>query len=135
MEISYTREETIRLIEEYYKRLEERDVKASINTRKDCIGIYEEEGCVTTISVTEKLEIGGMQKDVKENISEDQLNVILRALFGLYGFELTRVTLNDGLNSYWEGYGMCEHEVKSSYCKGITINVKKKKNVTLGKNI
>ncbi len=133
MEITYSKEETIKLIEEYYKRLEDREVKASISARKECVGLYEVDGCVTTISVTEKMEIGGMQKDVKETISQEEFKKILRALFDLYGFELTNVTLNDGLNSRWEGYGMGEYEVKSAYFKGITINVNKKKNVTLGK--
>lgn len=72
-------------------------------------------------------------KDVKETISQEEFKKILRALFDLYGFELTNVTLNDGLNSRWEGYGMGEYEVKSAYFKGVTINVNKKKNVTLGK--
>lgn len=133
MEITYSKEETIKLIEEYYKRLEDREVKASISARKECVGLYEVDGCVTTISVTEKMEIGGMQKDVKETISQEEFKKILRALFDLYGFELTNVILNDGLNSRWEGYGMGEYEVKSAYFKGITINVNKKKNVTLGK--
>lgn len=133
MEITYSKEETIKLIEEYYKRLEDREVKASISARKECVGLYEVDGCVTTISVTEKMEIGGMQKDVKETISQEEFKKILRALFDLYGFELTNVTLNDGLNSRWEGYGMGEYEVKSAYFKGVTINVNKKKNVTLGK--
>ena len=133
MEINYSKEETIKLIEEYYKRLEDREVKASISARKECVGLYEVDGCVTTISITEKMDIGGMQKDVKETISQEEFKKILRALFDLYGFELTNVALNDGLNSRWEGYGMGEYEVKSAYFKGITICVNKKKNITLGK--
>lgn len=135
MEINYTKEETIKLIEEYYKRLEGREVKANINAKKERVGFYETDECVTTVSVTEKMEIAGMQKDVKETISEEQLKVLLSALFALYDFELTGITLNDGLNSRWEGYGMVEHEVKSAYFKGITINVKRKKNVSLGKTV
>ena len=34
MEIDFTKEETIKLIEEYYKRLEDRTVKASITAKK-----------------------------------------------------------------------------------------------------
>ena len=133
MEISYTKEETSKLIQEYYKRLEDRTVSVSISAKKDCVGLYETEGCVTTITVTEKMVIGGMQKDVKETIDEDQLRTILKALFELYGFKLENVTLNDGINSRWEGYGMGEQEIKTAYFKGITLNVKKIKNQSLSK--
>lgn len=133
MEIEFTKEETIKLIEEYYKKLEDRIVKASISAKKGYTGWRDEEGCVTTITVAEPIEIMGMKKDVKQTITEEELNTMLKALFDLYEFQLTKITLNDGLNSRWEGYGMGEHEVTSAYFKGITINVTKKKNVSLAK--
>ncbi len=133
MEVSFTKEETIKLIEEYYKRLEDREVTASISSKKGYTGWQNEEACVTTVTVSEKMEIAGMEKEVKEAITTDQLTTLLKALFELYEFDLTSVTINDGLNSRWEGYGYNEHEVKSAYCKGITVNVNKKKNHTLGK--
>ncbi len=132
MEVNFTKEETLKLIEEYYSRLEGRQVKSSVDVKKTCVG-YREEGCVTTISITEKMDIAGMQKDVKEVITKEQLDTLLKALFDLYEFELTGVTLNDGLSTKWEGYGYNEHEVKVPYFKGITVNLNKKKNHTLGK--
>lgn len=133
MEVSFTKEETLKLIEEYYRRLEDRQVTASVSAKRGYTGWQDEEACVTTITISEKVEIVGMQKEVKETITEDQLNTILRALFDLYELDLTSVTLDDGLNSRWEGYGYNEHEVKTAYFKGINVNVKKKKNHTLGK--
>ena len=61
-------------------------------------------------------------------------NNIINGLTTIYGewipveFDTFDITLNDGLNSRWEGYGYNEHEVKTAYFKGITANVKKKKN-------
>ena len=133
MEVSFTKEETLKLIEEYYRRLEDREVTASASAKKGYTGWQDEEACVTTITISEKMEIVGMQKEVKENITEDQLNRLLRALFDLYEFDLTSITLDSGLSSKWEGYGMSEHEVKTAYFKGIKVNVKKKKNHSLGK--
>ncbi|MGN1371977.1 MAG: hypothetical protein ACI4XM_06875 [Candidatus Coprovivens sp.] len=133
MKIDFTKEETTKLIEEYYKRLESREVKASINAKKGYTGWRDEEGCVTTITVSEIIEIMGMKKEVKQTITEDELKTILISLFNLYDLRVTDVTLNDGLNSRWEGYGMNEHEVKSAFFKGITINIEKKKNQTLNK--
>lgn len=133
MEIEFTKEETIKMIEEYYKRLEERTVKVSINAKKGYTGWQDELGCVTTVTVSEPIEIMGMKKDVKENLTDEQLKTLLKALFDLYELQLTNISLNDGINSRWEGYGMNEHEVQSAYFKGITVNVQKKKNASLEK--
>ena len=133
MEVTFTKEETLKLIEEYYRRLENREVTANASAKKGYTGWQDEEACVTTITISEKMEIVGMQKEVKENITEDQLNTLLGVLFDLYEFDLTSVTLDSGLSSKWEGYGMNEHEVKTAYFRGIKVNVKKKKNYTLGK--
>lgn len=133
MQVEFTKDETIKLIEEYYKKLEDRTVKASITAKTGYTEWRDEEGCVTTITISESFEIIGMNKEVKETISVEQLKTILKALFDLYEFQLNGVTLNDGLNSRWEGYGMAEHEVKSAYFKGITVNVEKKKGYTLEK--
>lgn len=133
MEVVFTKDETLKLIEEYYSRLEERTVKASATAKRGYTGWQDEEACVTTITIAENIEIVGMQKEVKETITEDQLTTLLRALFDLYEFNLTSITLDDGLSSRWEGYGYNEHEVKSAYFKGIKVNVNKKKNQTLDK--
>ena len=122
MEVTFTKEETLKLIEEYYKRLEDREVKASVTAKKGYTGWQDEEACVTAITISENMEIVGMQKEVKESITEDQLNTLLRALFDLYEFDLTSITLDSGLSSKWEGYGMNEHEVKTAYFKGIKVN-------------
>ena len=133
MEVTFTKEETIKLIEEYYSMLEGRTVTATASAKKGYTGWQDEEACVTTIKISEKMEIVGMQKEVVETVTEDQLHTILRALFDLYELDLTSLTLNDGLSSRWEGYGYNEHEVKTAYFKGIIVNVKKKNNQTLGK--
>lgn len=134
MEINYTKEETLGLLQEYYKKLEGREVKASIKASKGCIGLYEDEGCVTTISVTEKMDIGGIQKDVVTYLSKEEVEKNLTALFELYGFKLNSVNFNDGLNSRWEGYGFEETEVKTAYFKGITLYVDKLKGKKLQKS-
>lgn len=128
MEVSFTKGETLKLIEEYYRKLEDRNVKAQAKATRGLVGYYEEDGCTTEISVTENLEILGMNKEIKEVITSDQLKTLLTALFGLYDFEMTDLIINDGLSSRYEGYGLAEHEVKTAYFNGITVNVQKKKN-------
>lgn len=134
MEIEYTKDETLKLIEEYYKRLEGREVKAHINVSKGSVGFYETLECITTITITETIDILGMKKEVKEKISEEDLNTKLKALFNLFDLNLISLSLKDGLNSKWCGYGMAEHEVQTAYFKGIIVSVVKNKNKGLTKN-
>ncbi len=131
MEVSFTKEETLKLIEEYYKKLEGKTVHAQAKATRGLVGYYEDEGCITEITVSEQMEIAGLNKEVKEEITPDKLRTLLKALFGLYEFEVLDVSLNDGLNSRWEGYGMAEHEVKTAYFKGMTLNIQKKKDYGL----
>ena len=74
-----------------------------------------------------------MKKDVKQTITSEELKTLLKALFDIYNFQLTDITLNDGVNCSWEGYGMAEREIVTVYFKGITVNVTKKKNQSLEK--
>lgn len=133
METKFNKQETIKLIEEYYERLEGKKVKASISAKSGCFGLYEVKGCETTITISETMDIAGMRKEVKYNLSKEDLTRNLRALFSLYEFDVKSVDLDDGLSSHCEGYGMMEHTVERAYFNGITINLEKAKNVGLKK--
>ncbi len=135
METKFNKQETIKLIEEYYERLEGRKVKVSISAKTGCFGLYEVKGCETTITVAETMNIAGMSKEVKFNLSREDLTTNLRALFTLYEFDVKSVNIEDGLSSHSEGYGMCEHTVEKAYFNGITVNLEKNKGVKLDKRI
>lgn len=135
MTVEFTKEEGAKLIEEYYKRLEDRVVKANIRADKGYIGWRDEEGCIITIEIAEVMEIAGMQKEIKETITKDELLVILKALFELYELDINSISYDAGLNHRWEGYGMNEHEEKYVYFNGIEIDVTKRKNFSLKKEI
>ena len=96
-------------------------------------GLYETKGCQTTITVSEKMEIAGMNKDVTYTLSKDDLKRNITALFALYEFDVKGLDIEDGLSSQWEGYGMMEHTVDRAYFNGITVNLEKAKNVGLKK--
>lgn len=130
MKTTFTKEEIIKLLEEYYKRLEGREVKVKVSSKKECVGLYEEDGCVTTFTVVETMDIAGIHKETEETLSQEQLRTNLRALFALYEFDLTSLQVDDGLHSSWEGYGMGEHEVKKPYFKGVVVELMKQKNPT-----
>ncbi len=133
MKIDYKREELTKLLEDYYQRLEGRTVKANIKASKEYVGIYEDLGCVVTITISEELDICGMTKKVEETISKEDMITKLNALFNLYELKLVSLEFDSGLSTSYEGYGMSEREVKTAYFKGATANVEKIRQVNLQK--
>ncbi len=135
MTIEFTKEEAAKLIEEYYRILENRVIKANIKAEKGYIGWRDEEGCIITIEIAEVMEIAGMQKEIKDTITKEYLLVILKALFELYELDVNDITYDAGLNHTWKGYGMNEYEEKYVYFNGVKLDVSKKKNLGLRKEI
>lgn len=131
METTFNKQETIKLLEEYYAKLEEKQVKVNITAQAGCIGLYETPGCITTITVTESMEIAGIKKEVKTTLSEEEATKKLKALFSLYELSLKSVSYEDGLGSRTEGYGMGEHTVNRAYFNGIKVVVEKQKQQNL----
>ena len=130
MKTTFSKEEIVKLLEEYYRRLEGRMVKVKISVKKDLVGFYESEECVTTFAIVEELDVAGIHKEVETVLSIDELKTNLGALFNLYEFDLVSLSLESGLTSTCEGFGMGEHVVKKPYFNGVTVEIKKSKNQT-----
>lgn len=133
MTLKCTKEEVINLIEQYYQQKEGRKVTARISAKKECMGLYETEGCVTTIKVKEEMEFLGMRKEVETLITKKELQDIFNALLEEKGYIATNLTYDDGLHSTWEGCYMNERIVKKAYFDGITLEISNKKEKTLSR--
>lgn len=133
MEIKLKREEAIKYIEEYYSKLEQRDVKAYIKCSKECCGLYEDECSVVRFYVTEEFNIGGVVKKAKDELSQNRLEEILRALYDLYGFDVKSIRVDASLEEKCSGYGLCESYTTHAKFGGVVLNVEKKKNMVKGK--
>lgn len=134
MEIKLKKEQVIKYIEEYYGRLEQREVKAHIKYSKEYVGYGEEcETCVAMFYVIEKIDIGGFETEVKDELSREKLEEILRALFDLYEFEVKSVKVCTSLGERCSGYGVCETYTTYPKFDGVVLNVERKKNMAKGK--
>lgn len=127
METTFNKQETIQLLEEYYSRLEGKQVKANISVKAGCVGLYETPSCITSVIIVESMEIAGIKKEVKTSLSKEEVKTKLKALFALYEFDLKSVDFEDGLSSHCEGFGMGEHTVNKAYFNGITVKIEKQK--------
>lgn len=127
METKFNKQETANLLQEYFEKLEGRKVKVSISAKKTLVGIYESESCKTTITVSEKMDIAGIEKEVTYELSEKDLSNHITALLALQGFDVESVELDDGISNRTVGYFMDEHTEKKAYCNGITVRLNRVK--------
>lgn len=134
MEIKLKKEVVIKYIEEYYSRLEHKKVKAQIKCSKEEVGYYDShETCVARFYVIEKFDIGGIVNEVKDELSKERLEEILRAFYDLYDFDVKSIKVDATLDGRYSGYGPCETYTTYPRFNGVVINVDKKKNMVKGK--
>ena len=135
MEMKFSKEDSIKFIEEYYKKHEQRDIKAKIKSQKTTCGygMAEMDTCTTSVVIEEEIEVMGIKTKTNEVLPEANLLGIFKTVLEDYGFDVTKFEFDDGINTSWEGCYMNEHQVSKVYCKGVILNVKKNnKQKTIG---
>ena len=135
MEMKFSKEDSIKFIEEYYKKYEQRDIKAKIKSQKTTCGygMGEMDTCTTSVVIEEEIEVMGIKTKTSEVLPEDNLLGIFKSVLEENGFDVTKVEFDDGINTSWEGCYMNEHQVSKVYCKGVILNVKRNtKQKTIG---
>lgn len=128
MEINFKKKEVCELIEKYYKEVENKDAKVTINASREPIGLYETMGCVTRVQVTKKTNILGVETTVKENLTHDEVLGIFNELLKDSEYEITNLSYDAGISGETVGYYMSEHTEYRAYFNGITLYVKQKEN-------
>lgn len=117
-----------KIIKNYYAQ-QGRDVDLRISNEIDTDRFA---GMVTTtIQMTEKVAIGGVESKSQSYLDMDDLKAIVGNVLEQEGKELVDLTNNAVSSSRIDGYGMGEHEVKSITGKSFTITAREKKK-TLG---
>ena len=135
MEMKFSKEDSIKFIEEYYKKYEQRDIKAKIKSQKTTCGygMGEMDTCTTSVVIEEEIEVMGIKTKTSEVLPEDNLLGIFKTVLEENGFDVTKVEFDNGINTSWEGCYMNEHQVSKVYCKGVILNVKRNtKQKTIG---
>jgi len=133
--MKFTKEDSIKIIEDYYKKYEKRNIKAKIKSEKGTCG-YGMAGmdtCYTSIIIEEEIELLGAKTKITEKLPEANLLEIFKTVLQSQGYDVTNASFDDGINKVWEGYFMDEHQVSKVYCHGVNLTVKKNtKQKTIG---
>lgn len=128
MEINFKKGEVCDFIQNYYKEVENTDAKVKITAKREPIGLYETMGCVTRVEVTKKVTILGIEKEVKDYLTQDEVLGIFNELLKDRGYEVTSLSYDAGTQQQTVGYYMNEHTEYRAYFNGITLYVKQKEN-------
>lgn len=126
MEINFKKSEVCDLIKKYYKEIENVDATVRISANREPVGIYETMECVTRIQVTRKVNVLGIETDVKENLTQDEVLGIFNELLKTTEYQITNLHYDAGTHQQSVGYYMNEHTEYHAYFNGITLYVKQK---------
>ena len=111
------------MIEQYYQRFYNMEITADIRASKECMGYYEQEGCMVTIVARGVKMLMGESIPYEEIITEKQLEEICKEMFALEEMEVLQISFDSGLTDLTEGYGYGEHTSIRAYFHGIEVTV------------
>ena len=118
--ITINGENLLQILKYYYLK---EGAEVSISTKKERIGYYEIESCVTKISVKRKINIYGVENTITEILDETQLKEVLSEVLSENGIEVQSLQLLNNLQTRTTGYGMAEKTEVYPEFKGVELNV------------
>ena len=127
MELKLDKKDVLTFIEDYYKKTEERVVKARIESQKVSRGYGRDEYdvCSSVIKLEEEVTLLGSKAKLSSIVSESELKNIFTNILEESGYEVERIAFDDGLTHEQTGYYMYEQTFTKPYCNGLILNVKK----------
>mgnify|MGYP005803285677 CR=1 FL=1 len=123
MTIKLNREMIKNIIKQYYQRFYNMEINVTIKATKDCVGYYEEEGCLIEILAKGQMSLAGNTYPFEETITKEKLEEICKEMLALEEMEVRYISYDSGLTTSTEGYGLGEHTVKKAYFSGIDVDV------------
>ena len=121
MEAKFTKENTIKILESYYKEVEGSDAKIDITTSIGCQGLYEEMCANVHINLTNSINIGSEKIKSEREISNDEVSKVFSIVLGAEGYEVSNISYDAGITSgtyIWD-------QGSYAYFSGITVSMKR----------
>ena len=125
MNVKLSNEKVRNLINQYYREVYEIEGKTIINVYKDYVGygMDEHKDCVVNIIYKGKTKILGVETPISIDISDNDLNTIIKYYLEQDGYSVTNIMIDKGLDYKTEGYGLGEHTESYPYFRGVEINI------------
>lgn len=121
MELKFTKEQTIKVIQAYYKIYENRDVEVMIDATRGCEGIYEIP--CANIKITVKSMLSILRESVATEVSLNQTEVtnIFKTMLQEENYNVESMYYDSGLTTVDDRYNQT---YPAAYFNGISVEVK-----------
>ncbi len=126
MKIKYEPNEINKMLEEYYRQYERRNVKSNISFKKGYVSDGKggsKEDTIVSITLTEEVTLLGMKNTAIEEVSEERLTEIFTTLLEKTGYDLDSLQYIKGLDTNFVGYGMGEQLISKPYFCGVSLDI------------
>ena len=121
MKLNFTKEQTIKVIQAYYKMYENRDVEVVIKASKGCEGIYETPCANIKIMVNSKVSVLGEQILTEGAIDKKEITNIFTTILNEEGYSVENIYYDAGLTTEDDRYN---HSYPTAYFNGIHVEAK-----------
>ena len=122
MKIRLNKEETKSLIKKYYESKNE-EVKVNPGASISYVGLYEDKVAKVNITVKKNINLLGMNKEIEEDLSKDEILGILNEVLNNEGFRVKSLSYDAGI-SQGESY-ICGYNESTAYFSGMDLEVEK----------
>ena len=126
MKLNLSKKDTEDILTNYYCTNDNMNGRVEIKSSVEKVGYYEHDAALVKVQFVGTIDISGKKYSINRTIPAPEYKAIIKDFFKQQGYEVTRVTLDYGLENRCEGYGLSERTVKKAYCRGLTINIKEK---------
>lgn len=128
MELKFSKEKTIKLLEKYYQEEKDFTGKVTIKASTGSVGygMHEMLGCILEMKIKGELDFMGEKITGEQRITEKDVEEAFKFYLDKAGYEVKKVSLDSGTTDSTEGYGLAEHTVTRSYFSGVNVITKEK---------
>jgi len=121
MKAKFNKENTIKVLESYYKEVEGSDAKIDITTSVGCQGLYETKCANVHINLTNSINVGSEKIKSERKLSNDEVSEVFRIVLRNEGYEVSDISYDAGITSgtyIWD-------QGSYSYFSGITVSMER----------
>ena len=123
MRAKFTKENTIKVLDAYYKETEGADSKVDINTAIEYVGLYEDECAIVHIKLSHTINLVGEEIKVERELDKNEVFQVFNSILGNEGFEVNELQYDAGISS--ESY-ICDQGSSTPYFNGLIVKVTQK---------
>lgn len=135
MNVKFTKAQTCKVLEKYYKEQEDVEGKVTIKESECEVGcdMYSHTEVLVDMRIRGNLELNGLKVPLEKEITPEDMDEAFNYFIGDMDIEVSSIHFDKGISSETVGYHMSERTVTKPYFNGVVVTFKKKSKKRGGK--